>query len=297
MKHSLWASTAIQFFILKLNRATPRIARMMKTRAGMAGAGALVLGVSLAVTIPEATLAQQNEEGWTQTNDPVKDPDNLAGTPKGWVRPEGCTRDKLLTQQLVAYCVATSTGFFWRWYDFDTYVCLPNETPTFRKIAYTRSTNAPCNKKMWERTKAHTKLYGEDWTVNNSMFNSETLADPPSGGTNDPPPLGEGKRPDGRTAEVLKVPEEKTTTEKTETKTETGKTSDNKTSDSKTDKRPRKEVKKTKTHHTKRARNENSDTQTHAPELIGIGVGVGLLGGGGRGRERGTDRSGHRMGE
>ena len=81
MKHSLWASTAIQFFILKLNRATPRIARMMKTRAGMVGAGALVLGVSLAVTIPEATLAQQNEEGWTQTNDPVKDPDNFGWHP------------------------------------------------------------------------------------------------------------------------------------------------------------------------------------------------------------------------
>lgn len=280
----------------------------MESRGMMFCTRGIVLGFALIAATPFAAFAQDNQPAWQPThpsNDTtadktINDPKTQGPIQKGFSRPEGCTDEKLLTQQLVAYCMATPDGFFWRWYDFDTYVCMPNGTPTFRRIEYTRQTNAPCNKKGWERTKTHGALYGEDWTVNNTVFDSETLKDPHGGGTDDPPPLGDGARPSGRTAEVLKIPDEKKATEektndkmeiKTITKTEAGAGH----SDGKIEKRPRKEIKTTRNKTPRRATPEVSQTRQqqpvdHTPELIGIGIGIGL---GGRGTGRSFERGGH----
>jgi hypothetical protein len=258
----------------------------------------VVFGCALVLTISSTVFAQSNQPAWQPThpsNDPnadksQNDPKTDAPLAKGFTRPAGCTGERLVSQQLVALCIATSTGFFWRWWDFDIYVCTPDETPAFRRIQYTRTTDVPCKKTMWEITKKVGKSYGEDWIVNNAVFNSEEIADPPNG-TDGPPPIGDGSRPDGRNAEATKATElakaiDEKTNPKTEAKTETRIETKTEKKTGGGEKRPRKEVKATPRQRRARANSDPSaNSQTGVPpEAIGTAVGIGLGVGLGMGR-------------
>jgi len=275
-----------------------------------------LLAVVLVLVLPFAAFAQQDQPAWQPTHPPgdpnadhtTNDPNTQGAIPKGFTKPAGCTGQNLVAQQLVALCTATPDGYFWRWWDFNIYTCLPDGTPTFRTVEYTRSTNVPCKKANWELTKKVGKSYGEDWIVDNNVYNSENLTDPP-GGTGDPPPLG-GDRPNGRTATAGKVSSdgkiveggdtEKKTDAKTDTNTGTGTekkgepktaTTGGGTSGGKTDKHPKKAVKNSSGSIS--TTSQTQQQQQNTQDLIGIGVGVGVgLGLGGRGwGPRGGDRN------
>lgn len=293
----------------------------------------MAFGCALALIIFPAALAQQNQSAWQPTHAPrdpnadqsQNDPNTEAPFARGFTKPAGCTGERLIDQQLVALCVPTPTGFFWRWWDFDTYVCTPDETPAFRKVQYTRTTDVPCKKSMWEITKKVGKSFGEDWIVNNAVLDSEALTDPP-GGNEDPPPLGDGSRPDGRTAgaskatELAKAIDEKTkpkteakteaktytkTESKTETKPET-KTTGGTDNGSRIEKRPRKEVKTVprqrriiRADDGQSTNREQTSSGGIPPEAIGTAVGIGLGVGLGMGRgstmRDGASRGGEMM--
>jgi len=274
-------------------------------------AGALALSSWLLMTPPQAALAQSNQSAWQPThpsNDPtadksVNDSNTFGQLGKGFSKPASCTGQKYAGQQAVALCVATPDGFFWRWFDFNIYECLPDGQPSFRTIEYTRTTNAHCKKENWETTKKFASSYGEDWTSSTSETVTES-----ADATGDPPPLPGGGRPDGRTATASKITkdgkvvEEDTTKAdekkeaKTETKTETkpgtNKATDGGTSRGTTEKRPRKSVRngeRATPRHAVTKASANKDTATRhqevnapaIPVMIGIGFGLGTRHGGG----------------
>jgi hypothetical protein len=255
---------------------------------------ALLLTSLLTIALPRAASAQTNQPNWQPTHpssDPnadhsTNDPNTNGWMGKGFVKPESCTGQKYIGQQAVALCVATSSGYYWRWYDFNIYVCLPDEKPSFRRIEYVRETDVPCKKANWEATKTLAKSYGEDWTFDGS----ETITES-TNATGDPPGPPGGDRPKGRNTTLSKVTNDGKVVEeetgKTETKTETPTgtktaTTESGTGGGKTEKRPRRHLtggRPTRTH----ARHESEPgPQTATGGGLGglsIGIGFGRMGG------------------
>jgi hypothetical protein len=249
----------------------------------------------LLTLIPFCTFAQENQSSWGPTHPPrdskqdqtQNDPNTLGTTMRGFNRPSSCTGMDLITQQLVALCVATPQGYFWRWYDFNVYKCRPDGTPTFRTVEYARSTDKACKKSSWEITKKFGASFGENWDSSISEGLEES-----SVATDDQPSTPSGGRPTGRTSDVVKLDKDGKVVEKeTKTDKEVKTTTTGGGGATKTDKKPKKRV-------AQRPKKPVGETTTQAPSsnnemipaaLMGVGVGIGL----GRGTHGGGMREEH----
>lgn len=243
----------------------------------------IAFGAALLFAVPTTAMAQVNTSP-NAGDTPQTEWVHLGTDVTGTTRPAKCD-PQTVVQQLVAYCVPTSNGFFWRWYDFDVHTCQPGGE-TFRTIEYTRTTGARCDHKAYEQSTHHWTQYGaENWNPSkldlDKVQEGTSASAPPAYEKN-----GDGteKRNPGRTATAEDLPKQTANTPKTE-KTETPKaerTVTPKTNTEKVEKHPRKHV--TKKSGGTHARRETETSQTGGGG-ISIGIGLGGLGGfGGHGR-------------
>jgi hypothetical protein len=246
--------------------------------------------IAVLVTVYSCCALAQTNTSWMPTHPPAdtnqdqtKNDENttgMGGALKGSPMPKECLdlkgelKHHIHVQQLVAVCIKTATGYFWRWYDFNVYEC-PGREKLWRTVEYYRDTDIPCKKSSYAVTLKMATDWGEDWEPVNV---GEPLE---QSGAKDDPGSPPGDRPNGVPETVSKLDKDgKVVEEKKETKTSTGGGTGNNTN-----KKPRKTTRKSRTHksHTiaGRTQPETQPSNTGIPISIGIGIGIGMHHGGG----------------
>jgi hypothetical protein len=244
--------------------------------------------IAMLVTVYSCCASAQTNTSWIPTHpstdttqDQTKNDENTLGRQlKGSPMPKGCDTKKPKDQQLIAVCVMTATGYFWRWYDFNTYACQGREK-LWRTIEYYRETDIPCKKSSWAVTLKMGTDWGEDWQPVNI---GEPLE---QSGAKDDPGSPPGDRPQGVPEKVSKLDKDgKVVEEKKETKTSSG------GGENKTDKKPRKTTRRShmQKSHTTASRTQPKTQPSNTGIPITIGIGIGTRHGGGEHGERGDGR-------